>query len=62
MKKVIVEVSGGVVQAAYADDDVEVVIIDWDNQKAGDPDYYGRIASLPLTQAPSTANGLVDNG
>ncbi len=43
IKRIIVEVEGGVVQTVYGDklpDDIEldVVIRDWDNINAGDPD------------------------
>jgi hypothetical protein len=43
IKRIIVEVEGGVVQTVYGDklpDNIEldVVVRDWDNIKAGDPD------------------------
>jgi hypothetical protein len=34
--KVVVIVSGGVVQGIYAGDFVEIAVVDWDNIKAGD--------------------------
>ena len=56
MKKVIIEVSGGVVQAAYADDDVKVIVVDWDDHEAGDPSYAGEVPTFPLNVAPSEAD------
>lgn len=39
MTKVIVEVSGGVVQAVYArNKNIEIELVDWDNA-AADPEY-----------------------
>jgi hypothetical protein len=35
--KVVIEVLGGVVTAVYAGAFVEVVVVDYDNIKAGDP-------------------------
>jgi hypothetical protein len=35
--KIVIEVSGGNVQAVYADRVVEARLVDWDNIKAGDP-------------------------
>ncbi len=41
MKKLIIEVRGGLVQAAFSDaDDLSVVVVDWDNIKS-DPDCPG---------------------
>jgi hypothetical protein len=34
--QVVIEVSGGVVQAVYAEDGTQVILVDWDNIKAGD--------------------------
>jgi hypothetical protein len=34
--RVVIEVLGGCVQAVYAGDFVEVVLVDWDNISAGD--------------------------
>ncbi len=56
MKKVIIEVSGGVVQAAYADSDVQVVVVDWDDQEAGDPSFADQITTFPLSAAPVEAD------
>lgn len=56
MKKVVIEVSGGVIQAAYADDDVEVIVVDWDDYEAGDPCYADTIPTLPLHVAPAEAD------
>ena len=36
MKTVVIEVSGGVVQAVYGDELVRVVLVDWDDAEAGD--------------------------
>ena len=33
---VVVEVSGGVVQAIYCDEDIDVAVVDWDNIQEGD--------------------------
>jgi hypothetical protein len=35
--KVLIEVSGGVVQAVAATPGVDVMLVDWDNIEAGDP-------------------------
>jgi hypothetical protein len=35
--RVVIEVSGGLVQNVYADGPTEVIIVDWDNIKCGDP-------------------------
>ncbi len=35
--KVLIEVSGGIVQAVYADAPIEVCLVDWDNITTGDP-------------------------
>lgn len=41
MKKLIIEVKGGLVQAVYSDAaDLSVAVVDWDNIKA-DPDCTG---------------------
>ena len=36
-KRVVVEVSGGVVQQIYADNGVVCRVLDWDNLKGGEP-------------------------
>lgn len=32
MVNIVIEVDGGVVQNVYADDDVDVTLVDWDNE------------------------------
>lgn len=36
--RLVVEVSGGMVQSVYADCPAEVIVVDWDNIKCGDPE------------------------
>ena len=41
MKKLVIEVRGGLVQSVFSDaDDLSVVVVDWDNIKAV-PEYPG---------------------
>ena len=47
---VIVEVSGGVVQAVYCDCNVKVIIADWDNAEVGD-DLCHESMPIPLAIA-----------
>jgi hypothetical protein len=35
--RLVVEVSGGMVQNVYADYPADVIVVDWDNIKCGDP-------------------------
>jgi hypothetical protein len=35
--RLVVEVSGGLVQNVYADRPTEVIVVDWDNIECGDP-------------------------
>jgi hypothetical protein len=35
--RLVVEVIGGMVQSVYADCPADVIIVDWDNIKCGDP-------------------------
>ncbi|HEV8259876.1 MAG TPA: hypothetical protein VGQ19_03860 [Burkholderiales bacterium] len=35
--RLVVEVSGGMVQSVYADCPADAIIVDWDNIKCGDP-------------------------
>jgi hypothetical protein len=35
--RLVIEVSGGLVQTVYADGPTEVIVVDWDNIKCGDP-------------------------
>jgi len=34
--EVVIEVSGGVVQAVYTNRDIKVILVDWDNIEQGD--------------------------
>jgi hypothetical protein len=33
MKTVVIEISGGVVQEVYADEDIRTIVVDWDDQE-----------------------------
>ena len=63
MERIVIEVSGGVVQAVYGKKSrLQVVLVDWDNMKAG-----GRSAvKYPVTVAKKmpleTGDALSDNG
>ena len=35
--RLVVEVSRGMVQSVYADSPADVIVVDWDNIKCGDP-------------------------
>lgn len=48
---VVIEVSGGVVQAVYTDAPMSVVVVDWDNIKVGDRRLDERVPEW-LTQMP----------
>jgi hypothetical protein len=51
--KIVIEVSGGVVQEVYSDDpSVNVVLIDWDNDETGQPVPY---PTVPLDQLRESA-------
>ena len=55
---VVIEVSGGVVQAVYTDAEVDVVLVDWDNIREGDsagghPTH--RMADMPDETAAACA-------
>ncbi len=52
MQTVVVEVSGGVVQAVYGNERLRIVLIDWDDAEAGD-EAAREIPIEPLDSAPS---------
>lgn len=59
-KLVVIDVSGGVVQAVFSNvDDVDLVLVDWDNIKAGDPGAvdYGM---CKLEEMPDETRELVE--
>jgi hypothetical protein len=54
MRTVIIEVSGGVVQEVYSDDQVRVVLIDWDaGESPGDAFEAGEMIVQPFVTMPS---------
>lgn len=57
MRYVLIEVSGGVVQQTYTDDEeIEVYLIDHDNTEAGDPAAPSRL--LPACDPSLTLEEL----
>lgn len=51
--KIVIEVSGGVVQEVYSSDpSVNVVLIDWDNDETGQPVEY---PTTPIDQMPESS-------
>lgn len=61
MKKVIVVVKGGVVQDVFADPDVEIAVVDFDN--AEDDDEYAVVYGPPdgrIEDADSDVTDLIE--
>jgi hypothetical protein len=53
MRTVVIEVSGGVVQQVYCDDELRVVKIDWDaGESPGDAFDIGDLVVQPFTTFP----------
>lgn len=60
MKTVIIEVRGGVVQDVYGDEDLRVVLIDWDERiDDAEANCVGELTPLPLSVAPTIAEMLI---
>jgi hypothetical protein len=55
MKTLVIEVSGGVVQEVYTDDEqVRVILVDWDaGESPGDKFTGGPFPTTSLSKAPS---------
>ena len=62
MNTIVIEVSGGVVSAVYANDpDVKIILVDWDNIESGErvplPYHPDPLSDLPT----ETANEIPGN-
>lgn len=54
MKTVVIEISGGVVQEVYADDDTRVIVVDWDDHESAPHECCaGEMKPFPLSCMPS---------
>ena len=54
MRTVIIEVSGGVVQQVYCDDELRVIKLDWDaGDSPGDDFRVGRLIVQPFATFPA---------
>lgn len=54
MRTVIIEVSGGVVQQVYSNEEMRVIKIDWDaGESPGDAFNVGELIAQPFSTFPS---------
>jgi hypothetical protein len=60
MQTIVIEVSGGVVQQVYCDDELRVIKIDWDvGESPGDAFHTGDLVVQPFATFPKgTRNAL----
>lgn len=54
MQTVVVEVRGGVVQAVFGNEEVRVVLVDWDDAEAGGA-YAREFPTAALADVPAQA-------
>ncbi len=60
MKTVVIEVSGGVVQDVYADDDIRVVLVDWDEREDNSAaNCVGELHPHPARAMPEEAEAFI---
>jgi hypothetical protein len=56
MKTVVIEVLGGVVQEVYADEEIRVILVDWDERMYDQAaDCVGELRPHPLSVMPEEA-------
>jgi hypothetical protein len=62
MRTVIIEVSGGVVQQVYSNDEMRVIKIDWDaGESPGDAFDVGELNAQPFSSFPSDTRIALEN-
>lgn len=57
-QRIVIEISGGNLQAVYTDAAVEVVLVDWDNIKQGGTGV--RVAHEPLRRVPDDTADILE--
>lgn len=53
MKLIVIEVSGGVVQDVYTDEDIPIILVDWDEDETPSRSRAGVFAAWPLDSIPA---------